>query len=333
MQIQTPYQLMKRFPLALCILLFCPVISFTQTIDELEKEAVIKHKIKSKVQWDHKYEGNKPAKSGKKSSQTTYSPKGDILRIDLFGPKNLVSSRETYEYDSRGNRTLYLKTTSPNDPNAQPKYKKSSTYNSIQKVTLETGFDGAENFKNTFSYNDKGRPTKITYTLSGRIDETREYAHQGNTATVKILKSGQHLISTMKLSYDAKNNITEEIILSLDGRELERKKYTYRDDGKLMKEVKLKLGNPYYTITYTYNAQGRLTKITEDSKAKGKFIKKEYAYDSKGNLTEFKWRRKPSDEFNKKTYSYNDKGICTSVHTIYPATKYQLLTKYTYEFY
>lgn len=82
---------------------------------------------------------------------------------------------------------------------------------------------------------------------------------------------------------------------------------------------------------YNYNTNGDLVEISEENPGTPKFIKKSYTYDSLNNLKEINWRRKGNEEFNRITYSYDERGLCTSTDTWYPATKYKVLTKYTYE--
>ena len=85
--------------------------------------------------------------------------------------------------------------------------------------------------------------------------------------------------------------------------------------------------------TYNYSLSGALTEISEEAPNARKFVKKSLSYDTNGNLLEIKWRRNGSEEFNRITYQYDNRGLCITADTFYPATKYRVLTKYTYEYY
>jgi hypothetical protein len=127
--------------------------------------------------------------------------------------------------------------------------------------------------------------------------------------------------------------LIEETHYSIDGREIKKKTFKYNVASKLIEEAKMQGGKLYYKITQEYDAKGRLIKVSEETLAKAKYIKKSYGFDIAGNLLEYKWRRNPDEEFNVKNYTYDSKGTCLTEHTLYPGTKFELLSKYEYEYY
>jgi hypothetical protein len=141
------------------------------------------------------------------------------------------------------------------------------------------------------------------------------------------------LLSKLVLRYDERKNLIEESVYGINQSELEKKTYNYDDNKKLTEEAKYKLDKVTLKTCYTYNAKGDLVEISEENPGVAKFIKKSYTYDNMDNLKDISWRRKGNEEFNRITYSYDGKGLCSSTDTWYPATKYKVLTKYTYEAY
>ena len=297
-----------------------------QTLDEFEKGMVAKNHIRSKTQIDYKYKNGVMSGSGVKVSVTSYNSNGDILEKDILNPKGLVVSSEKYEYDGQGNRTYYMRNSS------NGKYEKRAQYDSHNNLILEAGFNGAEHFKNTYSYNSNDRLEEIVFTVEGNTTEKHVYHNNGNTATVEVYTAGTSLTSKLKLVYDSKGNILQQTVLSLDGRELEKKINKYDAQSNLIEEEKTKNGNLSYQTWYDYDSQGNLLTVSEQTPQKKKFIKKSFTYDGNGNLTDYKWHRSPGEPYNVKSFTYNSRGICETEHTFYPATKYELLSKFQYDY-
>jgi hypothetical protein len=299
---------------------------FSQTLEELEKKIAEENHISKKIQYDHKYIKGKPSSTGVKTISKSYSPQGELLEENTFNNKGEVIGWEKYEYDYNGNRTLYER------ENTNSKYKKASKYDDSDKLLMEAGFNGAENFRNEYEYTADGKVSKITYMSGNRIVQKITYIYSGSSASVEIYGGGNMLASKMELKYDAHGNVIEEKKLDVNGTELEKKIFEYDASGNILKEVKTRKGNFEYSLMYTYDSANRLLRIAEETIAKKKYDKKVYTYDVNGNLTEYKWRRNPDDEFNIKKFTYDPKGVCLTEYTFYPQTKYEVLSKFEYEF-
>jgi hypothetical protein len=318
---------MKRLLNIIFILSFILSMISGQTLEEREKKIVFQNKILSKTQFDYDYSNSIVSKQGAKISITRYNKTGDIIEENLLNNKGLVTGWEKYEYDTKGNKTLYERSGNSG------KYSKAYKYDQKNNLILESGFNGTENFSNSFTYNSSNKPETIIYTVNNKIEEKHVYAYSGEVSIISIYSSDQTLTSKLKLVYDNKGNVLEETLLGLDNKEAEKKSYKYNSTYQLTEEEKNSGGVLRYKFTYVYDASGNLLSVSEETKSFKKYIKKSYTYDSLGNLTEYKWRRSPDTEFNSKTYTYNSKGICLSEHTYYPNTKFELMSKYEYEFY
>jgi hypothetical protein len=316
---------MKYISLLLIILVILPVTLKAQALEELEKRIASENGIRSKTRLDYKYSDGKMAKSGIKTSLTTYNRAGDVLQEDYLNEKGVVTGSEKYDYDANGNRTLY-------ERNGNSKYKKQTQYNSQNQIMLEAGFNGSENFRNEYSYSG-GKVSEIVYTLGSKVQQKLKYSWSGNTAQVSVYTGGNSLSLKIKMVYDARGNLVEETTYTTAGKELEKKEYRYDSYSRLLEEVKTKNGKFYYRITNTYSPRGNLQEVAEETLSKKRYAKKVYVYDDQGNLFQYKWRRNPDEEFNVKSYTYDSKGICLTEHTLYPATHFELLSKYEYEFY
>jgi|WetSurSiteA1Bulk_404760.scaffolds.fasta_scaffold01574_4 hypothetical protein len=312
----------------LAFLLFLFTYSLCQQTDDLKvKDAIARNRVKNQISWDYKYAGEKPEKMGVKTSVTTYLASGDVSQVNAFNPKGAVLHTEKYTYDSRGNKTEYTRQSGDNS------YQKFYSYDARNSLTEESGFDGVENFRNVYSYSADGEMTEIRYMKKSVLQEKRVFSKSGTTTTVSIYNQAGTLTSKLILKYDAKGNLVEEAVYGVNQRALEKKTYNYDDKKNLKEEARYKFDKITLKTTYNYSVTGELLEVSEESPEVPRFVKKSLTYDANDNLVEIKWRRKGTEEFNRILYKYDDRGLCMSADTYYPATKYRVLTKYTYEYF
>jgi YD repeat-containing protein len=316
--------LMKSFLMVAFLLRYA--LSIAQSPEDLKnKEAIARNKVKTQVSWDYKYSGEKPVKTGVKTSITTFTAKGDLSQVDALNPKGTVTHSEKYSYDARGNKTEYTRNS------GESSYQKKYMYNDKNQLTEESGFDGVENFRNLYSYNVQGEMTEIRYMKKSVLFEKRVFEKKDATTTVSVYNVAGVVTSKLMLKYDTRGNLVEEVVYGGNQSELEKKTYHYDDNKNLKEEAKYKLDKITLKTSYNYNSTGALVEIIEEAPGIARFVKKSFTYDPQGNLLEIKWRRKGTEEFNRIAYQYDDRGLCTSADTYYPATHYRVLTKYSYE--
>jgi hypothetical protein len=298
-------------------------------IDNKTREIIARNKVKSQISWEYKYVGDKPETSGLKTSLTIYNAAGDVSEVTSYNPKGLVLNLEKYRYDAAGNKLEYTRYSGGAE--GQIAYQKISKYDSRNNIIQESGYDGVEKFNNLYTYDAQGNLAEIQYQKNGVPGEKRVFKKDGLKTHVSIYNASGKMISKMELTYDARNNLLEEIVYGVNQDILERKTYDYDEKKNLRAEAKYKLNKMTLRTTYTYNAAGNVTEVSEESAEGGKYIKKSYRYNAGGDIVELKWRRRSSEEFNSITYQYDSKGLCTQSDTFYPSTQYRALTKYTYE--
>jgi hypothetical protein len=294
-------------------------------------DIIARNRIKNQISWDYAYSDNKPGKNGIKTSMTLYSVTGSVALVTAYNPKGQEVNIEKYKYDDHGNKTEYARYSG--NTSSKAAYQKTSKYNSMNLVVEETGYDGVENFINSYQYNSEGEMTEIRYLKNGILSEKRIFNRNGNTTSVSIYNTSGTMTSKLILRYDARKNLIEEVVYGVNQSELEKKTYNYDENRNLKEEAKFKLDKITLKTTYNYSTSGDLLDISEEYPGTPRFIRKSFTYDSDGNLTQINWRRKGNEEFNRISYTYDAKGLCTSADTWYPATKYRVLTRYNYEVY
>jgi hypothetical protein len=300
---------------------------YSQTIEENERVLYKENKVKSRTSFDYKFSGGKFSLEGVKTTVAQYDNNGRVLEEKSLKPDGEVRAIEKNKYDDRGNRVFFER------QSLSSEYKKESEYDEIDNIIREAGYDGRAPFKTVYKYLTETRVAEIEYFIDDVLDEKRVYKYNGNNATVEILKRGQLLVSKLNLVFNERDQVLEEKLLSADGALLEHKKYEYNNNGDIVKEEKFKEGEMFYRIIYDYDSNNNLLTVSEESKAKSKFVKKKFSYDDKNRIIRYEWKRNPDDEYNIKTFKYESSPVCTEVHTFYPKTDYKLLTKYEYEFY
>jgi YD repeat-containing protein len=305
---------------------------YSQSADDSKaKETFVRNRIKAQTSLDYAYNGEKPAVTGVKTSLTLYDASGNVSQVTTFNPKGQVLNIEKYKYDTRGNKTEYTRYAGGTEGKAA--YQKISKYNEKNQVIEESGFDGVENFKNTYVHNAQGEMTEIRYLTNNVLKEKRIFTKEGHVTHVSIYNAAGTITSKLVLTYDAKKNLVEEAVYGVNQSALEKKTYHYDENKNLKEESKYKLDKITLKTLYNYNSAGNLVDISEESPGSPKFIKKIFTYDAQGNVLGIQWRRKGNEAFNKISYTFDSKGLCTTAETFYPATKYKVLTKYVYEVY
>jgi hypothetical protein len=321
---------MMRIIICISLLIAYLLQGFGQPIFETKyKQTIVQLRIKSQTNFDYNYVKNKLSSKGVKTSYTEYNANGDIVKFITYKLKDTLTLEE-YTYDETGKRIDYTKHKGSSKNIA---YQKISKYNKEGKLIQEHGFDGSERFKNSYKYNSDNKLKEINYFLDNELNEKRTFIHDGDITEVKVYNALKQITSYMTLKYNSKRDIIEEIVYDANRNPLEKKLYVYNNESKVVSEVKYRLEQFYYKLTYLYDSKSNLINIDEESINNKRYVKKSFGYDSSGNLIEMKWRRKPGEEFNQRNYSYDTKGLCTLVITFYPSTNFKVLTKYEYEFF
>ena len=192
------------------------------------------------------------------------------------------------------------------------------------------------------------------------VNYERNYDINGNIIQEKWYYKNNEVLTEYQFKY-IKNNLIEEREIGGDGEIWNIKRYQYRNDGKLLSEVKIFLIDDgiYSLTTYEYDAEGKIKKINlynDDGEntvkqfnyinnTKQVYIKRrhiwlpenanttiskdttllkcEYVYDDKGNVSERKtYLDNPVNPPYSVLYKYDDQHNLTEISTTNSQVKY-----------
>lgn len=319
---------MKNLILAALLLLQSVFIYSQDNLDTKEKARMAGNNVKKQTQWAYDYQDGKPSSKGYISCITSFDKNGNTVEIINYKADGKITSILNYTYNSQGNKTSYTRFQGNRE---KMTYSQKIQYDAQGNKLLETGYDGASNFKNIFTYAN-GKLTEIKYTTDNSVTETRSFNYNGPKTEISILGPNKAVVAKEVNIFDSKKNLIEESRFA-NKDVTQKKEYEYDPKGQVVEETKHQYGNFSYKKRYSYDNNGFLLKV-EDIKEDGKaVVTNNYSYDSKGNIIEERWRKDESAQDSYRKYTYNDKGLYTSTDCYFASYKFYVLYKFTYETY
>jgi len=290
--------------------------------------AIKNNKIKTQIVYEYTYQKDKPSEEGKKTQETHYDANGNKIEEINYRYNGTIHTINTYKYDSRGNRIEYIKYEGNKEKMV---FRQFFEYNSKNQIVTETGFNGVENYKTIYKYDNQGRLAEVIYYVDNKLDEKRTFAYFKNSSELSVLDATLQLSYKIQYVYNEQGKIIREEKTDNSGFVSKRVLYTYDSRGNLLSEEKYMNGKFAQKTTHVYDQAGRLIEVYIETSPSEKFLAKQYVYDAKGLLVEEKYRNSPSKEFSKNVYTYMDNGICKSVDSYYASYNEKIMYVYNYE--
>jgi hypothetical protein len=295
--------------------------------NEKERNWIRSNQIKSKEQWDYRYVNGEPTRKGFLSSKMTFDKEGRVTEITNYLNNGQVINVSSYSFDPRGNQTEYIKYTGNK---SKLSFRQTYTYDGNGNKITETGFNGAEAYKNTYTYNPQGKLTEINYFLEDKLDETRQFRYQGNEVEVQVIDNQGALKFKIRNKVDAKGNILETVKTDKTGTTVGKTIYSYNDNSLLLKEESFNKGVVEERLFYVYDSGNNLIEIWLEKAAGEKYLRNTYTYRPDGRISEEKWRASPTADFSYKKYTYDSKGQLKSTDSFFASYKYRVLNQFKY---
>lgn len=292
------------------------------------KESLIKNRVQTQAQWNHKYEKGKPKKDGYKNYTKKFDHHGNVIE-EIYYQSGNVDQKLSYKYDDKDNQVEYA-----NYKGEEGKllFKQNITYDNSGQKIREERFNGTE--YQIIKYNYIGEKlSEITRSdIYGYVEHKREFKYTGNICTISILDDQSNNIGKIINKYDNNDNIIESTEYDINGNIKE--KYLYTFNGNLAKEKSKFAGENFiYKEIYEYNTNDQLIKVIKEEPKGKTVVNNIYEYDSAGRLIEEQWYDNHPSENSKKTYFYDNKGLLEKVEVYYALYRYRIQYRYEYTYY
>ncbi len=319
-----------RFVFFITFLLLSRVLSFSQGIETMDKDRILKNKIRTQTLFEYDYVKGKPGQKGTKARIDSFDTQGNRVEQINYRFNGSVHYIVSFKYDGMGNKTGYSKY-SPTDKDLN--YKQNIKFDSKGNRLMETGVNGSDSFKIVYNYKTIGKLAEVNYFLRKKLDEKRKFTYLNNTAELKVLDGDGNNKFTQKNTYSASGKILEETRIEPDQSVSRKIVYTYDKNDNLTSETKYLLGKMAGKITRIYNDQGLLSEVYQEGSDGQKFMTNKYVYNDKNWLIEEQSRSEANKDFSKNTFTYDANGICKTMDSYYATYKQQVLSVFMYDFY
>jgi len=303
--------------------------------DDRERQRIAESKIKTSIQWTHRYAQGKPASEGYKTTETHFDKAGNAVEVLNYRSTGDISSKLLYKYNDKNQRVEYLMYQKEKDAKElKLTYKQAFHYNEKGLKVTEVVFDGIAGYKITYSYLPNGSLKEIIkYNSSNAAAEKWEYTYSGLSHEINVLGPANQTISTVKKKMDAKGNVLEDTKFGANGKEQKRIVNVYDDKSRVVEMAEYFSGNLTKKLFYKYNNLDVVVEIVQQNPDGSKFTQASYKHDTSGNLLEERWSEDESPELSSKQVKYDKDGNLIEVDSYYAPYKYRVLYKYSYEFF
>ena len=296
----------------------------------MDKDRILKNKIRTQTLFEYDYVKGKPGQKGIKARIDSFDTQGNRVEQINYRYNGSVHYIVSFKYDGMGNKTGYTKY-SPTDQNLN--YRQNIKFDSKGNRLMESGINGSDSFKIVYNYNKLGKLAEVNYFLRKKLDEKRKFTYINNTAELKVLDGDGNNKFSQKNSYTTTGKILEETRIEPDQSISRKVVYTYDKNDNLTSETKYLQGKMAGKITRVYNDQGLLSEVYQEGVDGQKFMTNKYVYNDKNWLIEEQSRSEANKDFSKNTYTYDANGICKTMDSFYAAYKQQVLSVFMYDFY
>lgn len=317
---------MKKIGLLALTISFGITLHSQVVFEDLEKVWIKKNGIQTKEQWDYAYVNDAPGQKSYKSSFIKYDTNGNVVEETNYRATGQILAVSTYRYDKAGNRLEYIKYKGDKQ---DVSYKQEFIYDSKNNKLMESGFNGVEDYKNSYRYDGLGNLVEIKYFVNGNLDEKRILEKNANVTLIKVYNFEDKFLYTITNTYDTDGNLLEEVKTEKDV-EARKTNYEYDHEQNLNEEVKYFYGNFTYRQKFVYLAGGKLMEVMEEKPDVPIYALKKYQYNPAGRLVGEEWRTDPSKEFSSKEYRYSPNGLLEEADCYFSSYKFKVRYKYKY---
>jgi len=323
---------MKKVLLAILSLLCLNLMAQSENnLKEVEKFQ--QARVKEQIQWTHKYKGGTPNPEGRKNTISKFNKKGYLIEKTTFSRSGEVSTIFKFEYDKKGRKIL----NETEDKGSKSYFKQEFFYKNdlkVKEITENRTSAGRSVYAQEYSYNKKNQLSEIIKTnfLTRRIEFKWKYAYKKNKTIIEELKNGNQLTKKTNRNYNDKNLLTEQIVEDLKNNVTIKTLYNYDSKGNNIVTTEYRNDNQTKLQELKYDSYNNLIEIINKEPDGSSYTNNKYKYNTRQELEEELWHER-NDDYSKKSLKYDEKGLLIEVNYYYALYKYQLLYKFTYDYY
>src|SRR6056297_2806234 len=221
---------MKTIIIVISFLLVSLAVFSQNPGEDKWKENIVKNRIQTQEQWNHKYQKGKPVKDGYKNFTKRFDHNGNVVE-EVYYQAGTVDQKLSYRYDNNENKIKYS-----NYKVNENKllYRQNITYDNFNKKIREERYNGSDYQIIKYNYDGKDRLAGITRSdIFGNVEHQRDFNYKGNICTINIFDKGKEVGKIIN-QYDDLGNIVKSTEYDINGDEKE--KYFYTFNGKLLIE-------------------------------------------------------------------------------------------------
>lgn len=299
--------------------------------DLMAKDLIVKNKIETASQWNHKIVKGKVDPKGYVSVITTYDDRGNAVLVENMKSNGSKSSTNEYIYDKNDNKLSYIQHQLI-DGKWVESFKQIFTYDAKGQKAIEDGFDGKTTYKVKHTYFDNGKLQSILKTNAfGRVDEKWIFEYEGNTARISVYRPESTLNKVIVRKYDDAGNMVEETTLKDGKTELGRNIFRFNGNNKLVSKEEYYATQLRAKYEYKYSSNN-LIEVYQTSASGETMLYSAYKYDDKGNMVEERWYDGEPNDYSNRKIQLDGDGNVNQVETYYSDYKYKVVYRYTYTF-
>lgn len=329
--------------LFILLLSFCTIVSLSA--ENSVKDKMRKNKVKSQIQWSYKYIKGKPSKKGSKISKTWYDAGGNVTKKVNYNRSGEETLIMTYKYDENGKKILF----ESYDVGEKATFKQTFVYQGenkvkegITEITNISGNTSSNEIVITYKYDDKGRLKEVKKkdAVDFSVHSKWIYSYTDNSENVKEYDKGKYQTKSTTKIFDGSRNVVSETIDVYDYKTGEKRHVRilisnkYDKKNRLLEMIKIVDDSFTEKLIYTYDQHDNVTKISKETPVEQPYVNNKYEYDKNLNLKKESWYEgKNIENYSKKTLRYDKRNNLVETTYFYARYNYQILYKYTYEFY
>lgn len=254
----------------------CSTDHSTKSEEQLEREMVVKYRIKSIT--DYKIDIDFGVEQKEQMIHVRNFDENGLKQKETTFTNGFLTSSRTFEYDNNGN----LLTVNAIEPDSSIMFKAVMNYyeNNLRKEYYFYLPSGAYKYRNLATYDKEGKMTELQYFWPDGLKAVNKYKYEGDRKTedTEYAPDGKFRYNWI-YKYDKKDNLTEAVQYYPDNKLNGKIIYEYDQNNLLVKQTVYVEEFLSTIMGFTYNDKKLLSGKTETTPGGRLSAKYRYEYE------------------------------------------------------